>query len=123
MKGCDYMLNYINLVGRLVRKPEVHETEEGKSVSTITLAVPRSFKNVDGVYDTDFIDCTCFNNVAINTAEYCNAGDVICVKGRVVSKTIEENDIKKNKMEVIAEKVTFLATKKVKEHEEEKEMY
>ena len=43
------MLNYINLVGRLVRKPELHTTESGKTVATVTLAVPRSYKNIDGV--------------------------------------------------------------------------
>ena len=74
------MLNYINLVGRLVRKPKLSKSDSGKTVTTVTLAVPRSFKNIDGVYDTDFIDCTCWDSVAINTHEYCDAGDVLCIK-------------------------------------------
>ena len=52
------MLNQVVLVGRLVRDPELRETEEGKKVTNITIAVPRSYKNIDGEYDTDFIDCT-----------------------------------------------------------------
>ena len=38
------MLNQIVLVGRLVSDPEIKETENGNKVSTITLAVPRSYK-------------------------------------------------------------------------------
>ena len=83
------MLNYINLVGRLVRKPKLAKSDSGKTVTTVTLAVPRSFKNIDGVYDTDFIDCTCWDSVAVNTHDYCNTGDVLCVKGRLQTRQVE----------------------------------
>ena len=49
------MLNQTVLVGRLVKEPELHQTENGKKVTNITLAVPRSYKNMNGEYDTDFI--------------------------------------------------------------------
>lgn len=101
------MLNQIVLVGRLVKTPEI-EKEDGKEKSVITLAVQRSYKNEDGVYETDFINCVLWNGIASNTAEYCNKGDLIGVKGRV-----QGND---GKIEIIAEKVTFLSSKK---HEEE----
>lgn len=48
------MLNQTVLVGRLVKDPELNETENGNKVTNITLAVPRSYKNADGEYDTDF---------------------------------------------------------------------
>ena len=105
------MLNQIVIVGRLVRKPELNETENGKKVSTITLAVPRSFKNMQGEYDVDFIDCTLWETVASSTVEYCNKGDIIGVKGRIQSRVIEKEETKKTIMEVIAEKVTFLSSK------------
>ena len=47
------MLNQAVLVGRIVQEPELKDTEKGK-VTNITLAVPRSFKNSNGEYDTDF---------------------------------------------------------------------
>ena len=40
------MLNQIVLVGRLVKTPELRITENGKKTSTITLAVPRNYKNI-----------------------------------------------------------------------------
>ncbi len=104
------MLNQIVLVGRLVKTPELRITENGKKTSTITLAVPRNYKNINGEYETDFLDCTLWTNVAENTSEYCQTGDMIGVKGRVQSRIITQDDgTKKKKTEIVAEKVTFLA--------------
>ena len=47
------MLNQVVIVGRLTKDIESIETEDGKKRTTITIAVPRSFKNADGVYDTE----------------------------------------------------------------------
>ena len=107
------MLNQIILVGRLVKTPEVTETESGKKMSYITLAIPISFKNADGEYDTDFIDCVLWEAVAESTSEYCKKGDIVGVKGRIQSRMVEDEDGNNyKKVEVIAEKLTFLSSKK-----------
>lgn len=106
------MLNQIVIVGRLVKDPELKETDSGKKVTNITLAVPRSYKNVNGEYDTDFIDCTLWTGVAESTSEYCKKGDLLGVKGRVQTRMYEKEEEKKYVTEVIAEKVTFLTSKK-----------
>lgn len=106
------MLNQIVIVGRLTSDPKIKEVEN-KKVSYITLAVPRSYKNEEGIYDTDFIDCILWNMIAENTAEYCKKGDIVGVKGRLQTKDIENEDGTKYKInEVIAEKVTFLSSNK-----------
>ena len=71
------MLNQVVMVGRLVRNPELRTTESNKNVTTITLAIPRSFKNMNGEYDTDFVDCILWENTAKSTSEYCKKGDII----------------------------------------------
>ena len=106
------MLNQIVLVGRLVKDPVLKETEQGKKRSFITLVIPRSFKNAEGSYDTDFIDCILWDGIAKNTAEYCKKGDVIGVKGRLQSRKYEMDNTTKFVIEVIAEKVTFLTSHK-----------
>jgi len=107
------MLNQVILVGRLVRTPELQITESGKKRSQITLAVARSYKNQNGEYDTDFLDCTLWTGIAENTAEYCKCGDVIGVKGRLQTWLLEdESGSKYKKVEVVAEKVTFLSSAK-----------
>ena len=102
------MLNQVVMVGRLVAKPIVEENENGRKVSEITLAVPRSFKNADGIYETDFIKCILWSCIAENTAEYCEKGDLISVKGRLQCLGGSE-------LQLVAEKVTFLTNNKNKE--------
>ena len=109
------MLNQVVLVGRLTKDLEVKELEDGKKVTNMTLAISRSFKNAEGEYETDFIDCSLWNSIAENTSEYCNKGDIVGVKGRIQSKIVEEDDKKRNELEVICEKITFLSSKKQEE--------
>ena len=116
-KGGDIILNQVILVGRLTRDIVVNQSENGTKVATISLAIPRSFKNSDGIYDTDFVDCTAFDYVALNSSEYVKKGDILGVKGRLQSKIVEENNIKKTVYEIICEKVTFLSSKQKEEVE------
>ena len=105
------MLNQVVLVGRIVRDPELNTTDSKKSVTTLTLAIPRSFKNANGEYDSDFIDCILWENTAKATSEYCHKGDIVGVKGRIQSRTYEKEKEKKYVVEIIAEKVTFLSSR------------
>lgn len=111
------MLNQLVVIGRLVKDPELRKTENGKNVTNITLAVPRSYKNSNGEYDTDFIDCVLWSAVAESTTEYCKKGDLLGVKGRIQTRTYEKDEEKKYVTEVVAEKVTFLSSKRQEEAE------
>lgn len=108
------MLNQSILVGRIVRDPEVRETESGNKVTNITLAVQRPYKNINGEYDTDFISCVLWKGVAETTAEYCKKGDLIGIRGRIQTRSVDlPDETRYNLMEIIAERVTFLSSKKV----------
>lgn len=116
------MLNQVVLVGRLTENPVVEETSNGKKYTAINVAVQRNFKNNDGIYETDFIRCVLWNGMASNTKEYCKTGDIVGIKGRLQNRTYETEDKQvKYITEVIAERITFLASskKKTKENEEE----
>ena len=106
------MLNQIVIVGRLVKDPELKQTESGKNVTNITLAVPRSYKNPNWEYETDYIDCILWTGIAENTTTYCKKGDLLGVKGRVQTRVYEKEEAKKYITEVVAEKVTFLTSRK-----------
>lgn len=97
------MNNQIILIGRLTKDAELNETEE-KKVCNITLAVPRYFKNEQGLYETDFIPVILTGSIAESTAEYCKRGDLIGMRGRI--QGTNEN------LQIIADKVSFLAMRK-----------
>lgn len=95
------MLNQLVCVGRITKM-------EGNNDSCyLTIAIPRPFKNEEGIYDTDFITCELKNQIAKTTLEYCKKGDIVGVKGRLES---EKED--STKMIVVCEKLTFLSSKK-----------
>ena len=95
------MLNQVVLVGRLTRNISVNKSNKGFKVATVSLAIPRSFKNSEGIYDTDFVDCIAFDTIAENTSEYCHKGDIVGVKGRIQSRIIEKDGKNENIMEII----------------------
>ena len=94
------MLNQVVLVGRLTEKPKF---ENDKKDCKIILAVPRSFKNENGEYETDFINCQLYGGIAQNTVDWIDKGELVGVKGRL--QAVENN------LCVIADKITFLSSK------------
>lgn len=112
------MHNLVYLIGRLCEDPVTKEYEDGKSMLTINLAVQRSFKNENGIYETDFIRCILWNGIAAHTSEYCKKGDLVGVKGRIQNRSYDDSGEKKYITEVIVDKVSFLASKKDTVNEE-----
>ena len=106
------MLNQVVLAGRLVADPEIIVSENEKKRTYITIAVPRGYKNLEGTYDTDFIQCILWDGIAENVCEYCKKGDVVGVKGRIQTSSYEKDGEKVYKKDIIAEKVSFLSSKK-----------
>ncbi|MGL5043097.1 MAG: single-stranded DNA-binding protein [Culicoidibacterales bacterium] len=103
------MLNNVILIGKIVHDPELSQTPNGKKVTTITLAVARSFKNSSGVFETDFVCCRLWAAIATSTVEFCQQGSLIAIKGRLQTRSYENGDNKfVNVTEVIAERVNFL---------------
>ena len=100
-------MNTVVLIGRLGGEPVLTETKENHSRTIIQLAVPRSYKNADGIYETDFFRCVLWNGIAKRAKEYCKKGDIIGIRGMLQSYKYED----KNYFKVVAEKVTFLSNK------------
>ena len=109
------MLNNTVLVGRIVRNPELKETETGRKVANITLAVPRSYKNIEGEYETDFISCQVWNELATTLKEYCKKGDLVGITGRLTTSVYEVEGNKRKSYDVVVENITFLQAKKTEE--------
>jgi len=104
------MMNQSIIIGRIVENP-VMEKEGDRERCILKLACQRSYKNEDGIYETDFINATLWNGVAQNVIEYCKKGDLVGVKGRL------QNRKDSNMIELIADRVTFLSSEKKKEEE------
>lgn len=106
-------MNHVILVGRLTGTPEVVKTENDVSRTVINLAVQRTYKNQDGIYETDFIRLVLWNGIAERASEYCKKGDIVCVRGRLqVRSYVDKKEETKYMTEVIVETISFVSSVK-----------
>lgn len=106
------MLNNTTLVGRLTKDPDLKYTQSGKAVAQFTLAVTRDFKNADGEYDADFINCVMWGKPAETLADRVKKGERISLAGRIQTRNYENNDGQRVYVtEVVANTFHFLETK------------
>ena len=87
------MINNVLLVGRIVKLKEIDKT--------IMLAIPKSIRNKEGIYETDFIDVYLEGNLSKSVFEFCKKGDVIGIKGYL--------DRQDKELKVMAVQVTYIA--------------
>ena len=77
------------------------------------MAIPRSYKNEKGEYDTDFLEIIAYDSIAENTKQYVKVGNILGAKGKI-EKLSQDTPTK-----LVGEKITFLSTGKKSEEESE----
>lgn len=98
-------MNTLTLVERIKELGIIEE--KGIARGLFKLAVQRPFKNIEGEYECDIIEVMCFGNISTSMLEHCQKDDMAGVKGRL--------QVVDGKLQIIADKVTFLSRKKEKE--------
>lgn len=84
-------VNSVVLVGRLTKDVDVQPTNNGGSMATFTIAVSRNYKNANGEYDTDFINCVAFNHSANYLNKYTSKGQVVAIIGQLQINIKKDN--------------------------------
>lgn len=95
-------MNIIALSGRLCEAPELKQTQSGKSVVTVNLAVDRPFaKDV-----TDFFTVVIWNQPAEYLSKYAHKGTKIALSGKMTTRKYDDkNGQKRTAFEVVADTV------------------
>ncbi len=108
------MLNRVVLIGRLTADPELrHIPSSGTPVTNFTLAVDRPFTNQQGERETDFIRINVWRKQAENCAQYLGKGSMAAVEGRLqIRKYDDKEGIRRIAVDVVADNVRFLDSKK-----------
>lgn len=105
-------MNKAILVGRLTRDPELKSTTNGTNVCSFSVAVNRRYKNAEGNYDADFINCTAWRQTAEFISKYFTKGRMIGVVGSIQTRNYDDKDGKKVYVtEVAADEVYFVESK------------
>ena len=100
---------------------ELRRTNSDLLYCKFTLAVNRRFKNKNGDYDVDFINCVAWKGVAENLVNYMGKGSKIAVEGAIQTGSYTNNHgTRVYTTEVVAETIEFLDNvKKQQEHQDE----
>ena len=102
------MLNRVVLMGNLTADPELHQTQNGVSVLSFTIAVGRRFTDSSGERKADFIHCVAWRQTAEFVSRYFSKGQMIAVDGTLQSRNyVDKNGNNRNAIEVIVENVSF----------------
>lgn len=115
-------MNKVILIGNLVKDPELTTTNSGISVCRFTLAVQRRFANEDGERDADFPNIVAWRGLADHCHKYLKKGNKCSVVGVLQTRSYDAQDgSRRFAVEVVADEIEFLNTKKSEEVETKEE--
>ena len=107
-------MNKVQLVGRLTRDPEIRysQGENATATARFSVAVNRRFKNSEGNYDADFINCVAFGKSAEFVGKYFKKGMAIGLTGRIQTGSYTNKDGQKvYTTDVVVEETEFVESK------------
>ena len=90
-------MNSVCLLGRLTADPEMRQTPNGTAVCSFSVAVNRNFKNRNGEYQADFINCVAWRQTAEFITRYFKKGNMIGLSGSIQTRQYQDKDTGKNR--------------------------
>ena len=103
-------MNQVQLVGNLTRDPESGTTQNGITYCRFGVACQRRFKNANGTYDADFINCLAWRQTAEFVMRYFIKGNKIGLTGSIQTGSYTAQDgSKRYTTEVLVDSVEFVA--------------
>lgn len=107
-------MNKVVIIGRFTRDPEIKYStgENATATARFSLAVNRRFKNKEGNYDADFINCVAFGKTAEFIEKYFTKGMAIGITGRIQTGSyINKEGQKVYTADVVVEETEFVESK------------
>ena len=107
-------MNSVNLIGNLVRDPELKTTAKGVYMCRFTIGVRRDYVGADGERASDFINCIAWRKNAENICKYLSKGKKVGIKGTLQSSSYEKDGRKIYSLDVVCDEkggVEFLSPK------------
>lgn len=115
------MLNNVSICGRLVKDCTLEQVGSQTVKTRFTVAVNRDYKDKDGNYPCDFIDCEAWNAAANFLEQYARKGDMLTVSGSIRKDTWKDkNDAWQSRVYISVNSVNIVVQVPEQEEEEEK---
>ena len=105
------MYNKVILIGRLTSTPELHKTNNDKSVARATIAVNRRYKDQNGEREADFVNLVLWGKLAETMASYASKGSLISLDGEIRTRRYEKNGVMQYVTEVLCQSFQLLESR------------
>lgn len=104
------MLNKVILIGRIGKTPKIRHTGTGKAVTTISVATSRQWRDRDGnkQKQTEWHNVVAWGRHAEIIGEWTGKGSLICVEGRLQTRSWESDGTTRYTTEVVLEELKML---------------
>lgn len=101
-------MNKVIMIGRTTKEIDLRTTNNGKTVATFSLAVPKQ-RREDG---TDYFDCVAWGKLGELIERYVGKGHRIAVSGRLSKRSYtDKNGNSREVTEIVCDDVEFLQEK------------
>ena len=101
-------MNTCIVMGRLTKDVDIKNTNSGKAYCRFSVAVPRNYKNANGGYDADFINCIAWGSTAGFISKYFQKGSRILVTGSIMTSSYKDNEgVTRNSVELSVASAEF----------------
>lgn len=105
-------MNNVTLVGRLTKDPEQRTAGETE-ITRFSIAVNRPFKNKDGEYEADFLNCVAFGKTGDFIGKYFAKGMAIGLIGRIQTGSyVNQEGRKIYTTDIVTDSAEFVESKK-----------
>jgi single-strand DNA-binding protein len=109
-------LNEAMVYGNLTRDPEMKALPSGQSVTSMSIATNRTYKDKDGKQqeEVEYHNVVVWGKQAESCAKYLTKGSGVLVEGRLQTRNWEKDGVKQYRTEIVAERVQFGAKNNTK---------
>lgn len=106
-------MNKVILIGRLGGDPELKYTPNGTAQAKLNLATSERWKDNDGNNQekTEWHRIITWRRQAEFAGEWLKKGQLVCVEGKLQTRSWEQDGQKKYMTEVVADNITMLGSK------------
>jgi single-strand DNA-binding protein len=114
------MVNKCVFIGRLGRDPEVRYLNDGKMITSFSIAVDESYKNKDGekVSKTEWVNIVAFGKLAEICGNYLVKGKLVYIEGKIQTRSWEDKEgVKRSTTEIVANDMKMLDSKAARQEQ------
>ncbi|MEO6458515.1 MAG: single-stranded DNA-binding protein [Chloroflexia bacterium] len=104
-------LNKVMIIGNLGKDPEMKYTQQGKPVTTFSVAVSRTRRDADGQMkdETEWFRVVAWEKLAETCNEYLRKGSKVYIEGRLQTREYQAQDGQtRQSVEVVANEMVIL---------------